>query len=110
MTLVGGAIVNITPTYTGTAHLLGDLSNNGTRGIEDYQILTSNMHKSFTTLGQAEAYLKGDMNGDLVVTLRRLRRLPRSVFGTRSRFVRCDVRPGSRADRGPAAGCGRSCC
>jgi hypothetical protein len=68
VTLAGGTVINITPTYSGPEHLLGDFDNNGSRGLTDYQVLTSNMHKSFTTLGQAEAYLKGDMNGDLVVS------------------------------------------
>ncbi len=67
MTLVDGTVLNLTPTYTGTAHLLGDLSNNGSVGLEDYLVLSANLHTNVSTLGQAEAYLRGDMNGDRLI-------------------------------------------
>jgi len=67
VTIVGGAVLNLTPTYSGVAHIAGDFSNNGLLGLEDYLILTANMHSNVSTLGQADAYLKGDMNGDLAI-------------------------------------------
>lgn len=62
-----GNVTQLTPDYTGQAHLLGDFNNSGSVGLDDYQVFTSNLHTNVSTLGQAEAYLRGDMNGDLMI-------------------------------------------
>jgi PEP-CTERM motif len=67
LTLSTGGVMPVTPSYTGPAHLLGDLDNSGAVGINDYKKFSMNLHTDVSTLGQAEAYLRGDMNGDLQI-------------------------------------------
>ncbi|TWT94118.1 hypothetical protein Pla108_38300 [Botrimarina colliarenosi] len=67
LTLAGGTTIALTPTYTGDAHLLGDFDNSGAVDLADYAVFSSNLLTDVSALTQAEAYLRGDMNGDLVV-------------------------------------------
>ncbi|MBX3434474.1 MAG: hypothetical protein KF847_14230 [Pirellulales bacterium] len=47
--------------------VLGDFSNNGAIGLEDYVILQSNLHTSVAGLSPSQAWLRGDFNVDGVI-------------------------------------------
>jgi hypothetical protein len=67
LTLASGVTIALTPDYTGAAHLLGDLNNSGVVDLADYAIFSANLLTDVSGLTQAEAYLRGDMNGDLTI-------------------------------------------
>jgi hypothetical protein len=44
--------------------VLGDFSNNGTIGLEDYSILVANTHKDVSAFSASQKFLRGDFNAD----------------------------------------------
>jgi hypothetical protein len=46
---------------------LGDFSNNGTVGLEDYNFLMTNMHKDVSAFSPSQGFRRGDFNLDKVV-------------------------------------------
>jgi hypothetical protein len=52
----------------GTPIEFGDFNYDGNIDVDDYQILLSNMHRSFNSISITEAFAYGDMNGDRVLS------------------------------------------
>ena len=55
--------------YTGDAIPFGDFTGDAMITLDDYQVLLDNLQSDYTSMTTLEAYLLGDINGDLVVNL-----------------------------------------
>jgi hypothetical protein len=67
LTLSNSTVLTITPQYAGTAIAAGDFNGVGGINVSDFGILLDNLNKTLTATTRAEAYLLGDMTGDLAV-------------------------------------------
>lgn len=67
LTLANASVLTIVPQYTGSEILAGDFNGAGGINVADFQTLLSNLNKTITATTRAEAYLLGDMTGDLAV-------------------------------------------
>ncbi|WP_442482290.1 dockerin type I domain-containing protein [Aeoliella sp. SH292] len=58
-------VISVPVVYTGTKILSGDFNGDGLLTPADYTLFLGGLGSNFTGLSLAEAYLKGDLNGDL---------------------------------------------